>query len=218
MMEKEKKGEERKLTAAEQRRKEHFEELKAGLERDGYTARNLTISVVRANVLAIVLMLPFVILFLFWYVCVNDTLGEKLSQLQFLLMPVLLIVLMVAHELIHGLVWGCFADSGFKAIEFGMIWSALTPYCTCTKPLKRWQYILGSVMPTIVLGFGLGIVAIYTKQNLLCYLSLLMILGGGGDFCIIIKLLRHRFKGEKIYCDHPYECGLVVFERDKRVK
>lgn len=93
--------------------------------------------------------------------------------------------------------------SGFRSIEFGVIWSALTPYCTCSEPLKKGQYILGAAMPTVVLGFGLGIAAVYTGQSLLLYLSLLMMVGGGGDFCIIGKLLRHRPKGEAIYCDHP---------------
>lgn len=212
-MGKQKKEEERKLTDSEQRRKARFDELKAGLERDGYTAQDLTISVVRANVLAILVMMPFVVIFTLWYLWVNGSMEIRLSLSDLLLASGLFLALTVVHELIHGLVWGCSAHSGFKAIEFGVIWSALTPYCTCTEPLKRRQYILGSVMPTLVLGFGLGAAAVCTGQNLLFYLSLLMILGGGGDFCIILKLLRYRPKGEAVYCDHPYECGLVAFER-----
>lgn len=211
MKQKEKK--ERKLTQAELRRKERFEALAADMEGQGWTARSLTISVVKANILAILVMAPFAALFIIWYLVVNDGLGDDLSLPGLLLLLALLFALMAAHEGIHGLVWGLCAPGGFRSIEFGVVWAALTPYCTCAGPMKKGQYLLGSAMPTLVLGFGLGIVAVYTGMSLLLCLSVLMILGGGGDFCIILKLLAYRPKGDAVYCDHPYELGLVAFER-----
>lgn len=207
------KEKERRLTDAERRRKERFEILKADLEREGFVAQEMTIDIVKANIMAIVVVLPFIIVLAVWYVWVNGNLGAELSLAGLFLLLVLSIVSVVVHELIHGAVWGYHVPSHFKAIEFGVIWSALSPYCTCAEPMKKWQYILGSAMPTLVLGLGLGLVSIYTGQNLVLYLSLLMTLGGGGDFCIILKLLRHKAQGEAVYCDHPYELGLVVFER-----
>lgn len=215
MKQKEKK--ERKLTPAELRRKERFEAMKADLEREGYTAQELTLDVVKANVLAVVVMLPFVAALFIWYIWVNsDELMLGLSLPGLLLLLVVFIALAAVHELIHGLVWGSCAPSGFKAIEFGVIWSALTPYCTCGESLKKGQYILGAAMPTLVLGFGLGAVAVITGQSFLLYVALLMTFGGGGDFCIILKLLRYRPTGESVYCDHPYECGVVAFDKPAR--
>lgn len=207
------KKKERKLTEAEQRRKERFEAQKARLEAQGYTAHALTVGVVAANFLALIVMLPFVIWYAAWYLWVNHTLGGDVSLPATLGLLAMALVLTVAHELIHGLVWGCFAPGGFRSIEFGVIWSALSPYCTCGEPMKKWQYVLGSAMPTLVLGFGLGAVSIYLGWRTPFLLSLLMLLGGGGDFCILLKLLFHRPKGETVYCDHPYELGLVAFER-----
>lgn len=209
-------GKERTLTAAEQRRKERFEGLKADLEREGYAAHELTMGVVQANVMAILVMLPFVAVIVIAYLWVNGDLGADLTLPELFLLAVLLIVLTVIHELIHGLVWGSCAPSHFKAIEFGMIWSMLTPYCTCAEPMKKGQYLLGSAMPTLVVGLGLGAAAVCTGQCILLYSALLMTLGGGGDFCIILKLLRYHPKGETVYCDHPYELGLVTFERPAR--
>lgn len=203
---------ERKLTPAEQRRKEHFQVLKAELEREGYTAHDLTLDAVKANFLAVAVMLPFIAAIVFAYVWVNGVMGG-LSLPALALLLVASIALTVAHELIHGLVWGSCVPGRFKSIEFGVMWTALAPYCTCSEPLKRWQYILGSAMPTLVLGFGLGIAAVCTGQSLPLYLALLMTLGGGGDFCIILKLLRYRPQGEAVYCDHPCELGLVAFEK-----
>jgi len=205
--------EERKLTPAEKRRKEHFEELKAGLEREGYTAHDLTIGIVKANVLAVVVMLPFAAVLFIAYVWVNDGPLDELSLPGLLGLLAAFLALIVVHELIHGLVWGLCAPSRFKAIEFGVVWAALTPYCTCAEPLKKWQYILGSAMPTLVLGFGLGTAAVCAGQSFLLFLALLLTFGGGGDLCVILKLLGYRPRGGAVYIDHPYECGVVAFER-----
>lgn len=210
---KKKKTRERRLTAAEQRRKERFEAQKALLARQGYAARDLTVSAVWANLFALILMLPFVLLFAFWYLWINGTLGGGSSVPELLGLLASALALTALHELIHGLVWGCFASGGFRSIEFGVVWAALAPYCTCGETMKKWQYALGSAMPTLILGFGLGVVCIYTGWRTPFLLSLLMILGGGGDFCILLRLLCFRPEGEAIYCDHPYELGLVVFER-----
>ena len=46
------------------------------------------------------------------------------------------------------------------------------------------------------------------------WLSALMILAAGGDLTILWKLFRFpRSKGEVRFLDHPYEVGLVIFER-----
>ena len=210
MKQKEKK--ERKLTEAELRRKARFEKLTVDMESQGWTAHDLTIGAVKANILAFLVMFPFVLAVAIWYLMVNGSLSEP-SLTDMLLLLALLIALLAAHEGIHGLVWGLYAPGGFRSIEFGVVWAVLSPYCTCAEPMKKGQYLLGSAMPTLILGFGLGIVAVYTGVSLLLYLAVLMILGGGGDFCIILKLLAYRPQGEAVYCDHPYEVGLVAFER-----
>ena len=63
-----KRKQERKLTAAEQKRKEMFLEKKAALEAEGFEAHDLTISAVYANVMAVVMALP--ILLVLWAVFV----------------------------------------------------------------------------------------------------------------------------------------------------
>ena len=205
---------ERKLTEKELKRKEQFEILRADMQKNGYKEKALTIGILQANVGAIIIMLPFVVLTAVIYFTVNS-IGTREISLRFsiLLLPILL-VLIVLHELIHGLVWGCFAKNHFHSIEFGVIWKALTPYCTCSEPMKRWQYILGGAMPTLVLGAGTAAMAVVTNQLLLFSVAELMIFSGGGDFLIILKILLYRSgRKETVYYDHPYECGVVVFEK-----
>lgn len=208
------KKKERKLTKKELKRKEDFEKLCEKMEQEGFETNYLTVGIVQANILALVIMMPFVLFFVWLYYKVNLKVSAELgSGILFLLA---IICLIVAHEVIHGITWGIFAKNHAKSIDFGVIWSMLTPYCTCTEALKKWQYILGSAMPTIILGFGLGTVSIILNSYPLFVLAILLIFSGGGDFLIILKTLLHRTKGkEAVYYDHPYECGLVVFERNK---
>ena len=53
---------ERKLTPAEQKRKEQFALVCEEMERQGYRKTDLTIGVVKANLLALIVMLPFAVL------------------------------------------------------------------------------------------------------------------------------------------------------------
>lgn len=69
-------------------------------------------------------------------------------------------------------------------------------------------------MPTIILGFLSAVIAALTGSGGILFISVFMILGGGGDFLIIGKLLAYRGKGkEYVILDHPSELGLIVFER-----
>ena len=208
---------ERKLTPAEQKRKEQFALVCEEMERQGYQKTDLTIGVVKANLLALIVMLPFAVLsgavvlsrvsFL--------SMAELMSPFDFLLFLLVMLLLTAVHEGIHALTCAMFAKDHWKSIRFGVIWKALTPYCTCAQPMKRGQYILGAAMPTLVLGTGLTAAAALTGVFWVFILAIAMIFGGGGDFTLILKILLHRQRGkEAVYYDHPYECGVVVFEKD----
>lgn len=116
--------------------------------------------------------------------------------------------------MIHGIMFARYAKHRFQSVEFGIIWNALTPYCTCKDPLKKSSYIVALIMPTVVLGFILVIIATFIHSALLFVLAELMIIGGGGDFLILTKLLSyHSNKKKQLFYDSPYEIGLVVFEK-----
>lgn len=205
---------ERKLTPAEEKRKENFEKLCEEMKENRYQKTDLTVSVLKANVLAIVIMLPFVIIAVLIYRLANPSGSLHLSLIEYILLFLMLLFLTVIHEGIHGLTWGLFAKSHFKAINFGVIWSMLTPYCTCSEPLTKCQYIAGAAMPTLILAPVLGVVATIYGSFLFIILCAVMIIAGGGDFFIILKILLYKTKNKEVlYYDHPYECGVVVFEK-----
>lgn len=207
----------RKLTKAEEKRKKIYEEEKQKLIDAGYTEKDLTIGVVYANVMAFVLGLPIIIvlgILFFKYNLGNSEMSFTFTIKESVIFLTTLLVLIVVHELIHGAFWAIFAKNHLKSIEFGFMAQYLTPYCCCKEVLTKGQYIIGGIMPTVILGLIPAVVAIFTGSWLVFLIGCIMILSGGGDMTIILKLIMYRSqKQEVLYMDHPYECGLVVFER-----
>ena len=174
----------------------------------------MVINTQQARPLCILIMLPFMALAFWIYYHVNGFDLDCLSLGFVVALIVLISCLTILHELIHGITWGFFAKNHFHSIDFGIIWSSFSPYCTCSEPLKKWQYLLGTAMPTLVLGGGSAVAAVMTNQLLIFLLAEYMIASGGGDFLIVLKgMLHHTDKKKSVYCDHPYECGFVVFEK-----
>lgn len=204
----------RELTEKELKRKDCFEKFNSEMQQKGYKTKNIIINPKQAKPLCLLIMLPFMALAFWIYYHVNGFDLDCLSLGFVVALLVFITCLTILHELIHGITWGLFAKNHFHSIDFGIIWSSFSPYCTCSEPLKKWQYLLGVAMPTLVLGGGVAVVAVMANQLLLFFLAEYMILSGGGDFLIILKsMLYHTDKQESVYCDHPYECGFVVFEK-----
>lgn len=205
---------ERKLSKREQQRKEEFDKLIEQMKQDNYEINKITIGVGYANVMGIVIMLPFIILSFFLFTQINQSSSFVFSLTECFIFLCLIIIFTILHEMIHGIMFARYAKHRFQSVEFGIIWNALTPYCTCKDPLKKSSYIVALIMPTVVLGFILVIIATFIHSALLFVLAELMIIGGGGDFLILTKLLSyHSNKKKQLFYDSPYEIGLVVFEK-----
>lgn len=208
---------ERKITEAEKRRAERFQKKAEALKSQGYTSSEHTIGIVAADIFAIIFMLPFVGIIAVPYFMYHKIprIGEFSTYLLYLSLFIFLMMAeMAIHEGIHGLTWGLLSPDGFSTIEFGFIKEYATPYCYCGTPLRRTQYIIGSIMPTLVLGFLQGLVAIMTGNFLLFILSLIMMFGGGGDFFVDWMLIRYKTgKEHLLIMDHPTELGFVAFEK-----
>ncbi|WP_455541992.1 DUF3267 domain-containing protein [Intestinibacter sp.] len=205
---------ERKLSKAEEKRKKLYEEKKKQLISEGYQEKNLTIGIIFANIMAFVLGLPIIIPLLILFIHKNQGGLYRFDISGCIMFLITFIALVVVHELIHGLFWAIYAENHLKSIEFGFMVSSLTPYCCCKDMLTKYQYIIGGIMPTVILGIIPAVIAIFTESCFLFTIGEIMILAGGGDMTILLKLLMYKSdKQEVLYMDHPYECGLIVFER-----
>lgn len=209
----------RALTPAEAARKQRFDALREDMLAQGYRETDLTVGLVYANIMAFVMAAPIVaVLAVIYGLCraepavPSGILNGEYAFLYLALILVLLFVLIVAHELIHGITWSLFTSRHWKSISFGFIAQYMTPYCSCDEPLKKGHYLAGSLMPTIVLGVIPALVAALIGSRLLFVIAAVMILSGGGDLTISWGLLRFRPDGtHAVYVDHPYRAGLVAF-------
>ena len=208
---------ERKITESEKKRTARFQEKAAVLKSEGYEESEHTVDIVKANVYAILIMLPFVAGIAVPYLLMHgipQRVAFSTSLLNLGLLILFFMAEMAVHEGIHGITWGLLSPDGFSAIEFGLIKEYLTPYCYCGTPLTKGQYILGSLMPTLVLGFIQGFAAILTGNFLIFILSVILMIGGGGDFLISWLLIRYKKRRETlILMDHPTELGFAAFEK-----
>ncbi len=207
------------LSPAEERRQANFEKIAAGLEEKGYKRNDLTIGIIKANVLTFLISLPIIIVAFILFFILNPDFGVRNSivasnPLTLLVFVILLFPLIALHEFIHGLTWSLFCENGFKDIEFGVKWKLLTPYCVCKTPLKKGNYILGALMPLIVLGLIPSLLAMAIGSMDIFLLGLVMILSAGGDMLIVLMLLKYKAASrDVIIFDHPSQAGSIVFER-----
>ena len=206
----------RKLSAKEQRRLNVFEETCERLSQEDYKKTDLTIGIVKANLFVFLLAIPIIaigVLLFAWRNPISLLMPTSQGSLLFI---VLFVVLIVVHELIHGLTWSVYAEHHFKDIEFGFMKELLTPYCTCTTPLPKKHYILGALMPCIVLGIIPTAIGILIGSSLLFWIGIVMILSAGGDIMIVWKVMKFKKQDESkeiLIYDHPTQAGSVIFEK-----
>ncbi len=176
----------------------------------------------QANLWALVFVIPIILLFglPYYLLYLRDLSAETLLEFLNRNRPVLLfrsfwILLILAagivlHELIHGMVFLIFCRHGIRSIKFGIMWQYLSPYCHCSEPLKVRQYIVGALMPALVLGFVPAILGIITGKIVLLLFGIFFSVAAGGDF-LIVWLLRKE-PGKSLVLDHESKVGCYVIE------
>lgn len=206
----------RKLSPKEQKRLNVFEETCERLSLEGYKKTDLTISIVKANLFVFLLAIPVVAIGVLLFAWKNPISLLTPSPQGSLLFVALFMVLIVVHELVHGLTWSVYAEHHFKDIDFGFMKEYLTPYCTCSTPLPKRQYIMGALMPCIVLGIIPTVIGILLGSSLLFWIGIIMTLSAGGDIMIVCKVVAFKEQSdskEVLIYDHPTQAGSVIFER-----
>ena len=191
---------------------------------EDFKKEKLTIDLLKANLYAIFAIIPILIIYgLPFYFLWRNTFSKValksfINEFSFGILgnfiSILLVITVgtVLHELIHGITWAKYTENGFKSIRFGIMWRMLTPYCHCVEPLKVKHYILGAIMPTIILGFLPFVFSLVTGNLLWLFFGVFFTMGGVGDF-LIIKLLRKE-KKDDLVLDHPTEAGCYIFRKE----
>ncbi|MCR5448207.1 MAG: DUF3267 domain-containing protein [Solobacterium sp.] len=206
---------ERKLSPQEQERLQSFQAMSSELRKQGYRQISMVIGIDKANKLAIIMVLPLLAVGMVLFVLLGEgaPIGFRSLKESFLFLAGV-IILTIAHELVHGITWSLFSPNHFNDIEFGFMKETLTPYCTCRAPLGKKEYILGTIMPLIMIGVIPTAAGILTHSFMLMLLGIIMISGAAGDIMIINALMKHHSDcSEQIICDLPVQAGCMLFER-----
>ncbi|MDR1325148.1 MAG: DUF3267 domain-containing protein [Treponema sp.] len=191
---------------------------------DDYIKEEVVISILWANIFAFILLviaiavfgIPF---FMIWdekysmSIGINTTMSlqERIKNVAIALL--ILIPGIIAHELIHGIVYTIFAKNRFKSVKFGIMPAKklFTPYCCCKERLKINHYKIALMMPLIILGIIPATISIILGNGFLLLWGIVFTTAGSGDILIFIKTLKEK-KGSWIL-DHSTEAGYYVYKK-----
>ena len=196
-----------------QERIERAEKITSDLLSQGYSRKNATIGLAAANILALFVMAPLMILLWFAFDGQHpNTILHMFDFENFIIIYFADFIFIVIHELIHGLCMYTFNGHDKSTIDYGV--HNMTPYCSCQVPLKKWQYYIVLLAPTVVLCTVLGGIACMTGNLIAIGLALIMALGGGGDVLVTLLLLFKANGKDIVVLDHPFECGCYYFVKE----
>ncbi len=196
------------------------------IQTESYQKEKLTIDIVWANIFAVLMLIPIVLIYGFPYYLSwgADFSLDSLKYLMpkaisiipdnYLVMFSTLIGGIILHELIHGLAWLGFTKKGLKSIKFGIMWKMLTPYCHCKEPLLIKHYIFGAIMPALILGLIPAIYSIAVGSVGWLLFGMIFTMAAGGDF-LVINLLRKESMNSFVQ-DHPSEAGCYIYRKEER--
>jgi putative zincin peptidase len=171
--------------------------------------RDLSISMVRANVVVMFITIPVVILQFAIFILLHGMENlEPTWNSVVLIVAVLLGV--VIHELMHGISWVIFGHKPFSAIKFGFQWKTLTPYAHLKEPVEVNAYRLGAFLPGFILGILTYILSLAFGNGNLFWFSLVHTSAAGGDW-LILWLIRRVQTGTQVE-DHPTRAGCYALE------
>ncbi len=196
-----------------QERADNYRKQYERLVADGYTAKDCTISVLKANIMALVTAGPFAVLAVVLYLSKwgGDaiTLSADFASLGLFLLA--FIVSIPVHEGLHGLAWSLVSKNGWKSIRFGVMRPSYTPYCHCKEPLGFFGYLFGALAPFLVLGAGTFLIGYFSGNPFWILFSAINLLAAGGDTTLVFLMLPHT---KAQFLDHPSECGFTAFVRE----
>lgn len=198
------------------RKKQEYEDLVSEMDAKGYEPRLEKISIIGANLFAVVVLVVIGSISVIAYVWVHgkeslypeQIFGGLHSSLWSLILLGIYILTIFVHEFIHGLFWHFPCEKKWESIDFGFNAKMLTPYCHCREALSIPQYFWGSIAPTVILGLVPIIVGIAIANFSVLILGVVGVCGGGGDILVVYTLRKH--KDCKLF-DHPYEVGYAYF-------
>lgn len=198
----------KKLTAVRRRRIQNFNSVREELLGEGYNnEKNYVVSFFKANMMALATAPVFMACFVLYLVIHRGNIAYTRLNIAFYLS---LIAGVFGHELIHGITWAVLCKKKWRSIGFGMDLKTYTPYCHCKETLTFTKYVLGSVMPTMVLGVLPYFIGLMLGNYYFSLFGMVFMIAGGGDAYILWLIRKEK---NALIIDHPYLVGCVALNK-----
>ena len=175
-------------------------------ELEGYETELRTIGMLKANIVA---MLVLVLLGLLGWAAMyaiwgSFSMGNPWNGMLFILG---FWVGVAVHELIHGFTWMWVTHSSFRHLRFGMLRGGV--YCHIDVPMNKRGYVVGALMPLLLLGVVPFLLSFATNSLWLMLFGAIFIGCAMGDV-LIVWAIRKEPPDTLVY-DHPSEPGCIVY-------
>jgi hypothetical protein len=110
------------------------------------------------------------------------------------LLPSILLIIagFIVHEFIHAFFYAPYAKNGFKSVKIGVVLKKGYAYCDCREIMRSNKFIVGLVMPMIILGIIPSVVSMFIGNMTLLIFGILFTGAGAGDVLILAKIFKDR--------------------------
>ena len=122
----------------------------------------------------------------------------------------ILILGAIAHEGLHGVGWKYAARLRWSDMSYGIQWNLLTPYAHSNQPMPKSAYLIGSLLPAIILGVIPYLIALIVGHDWLLMFGFVFTFSAGGDLWVVYKL--RRVSSDAWVQDHAENAGCMVFD------
>ena len=175
-------------------------------EMEGYATELRTIGMLKANVVALVVLGLFCLLGVagMYAVWGGISFGRPWSSMLFCIG---IFAGVAVHELIHGFTWMWATRSGFSHLRFGLLRGGA--YCHIDVPMSKRKYVVGALMPLLLLGVVPFLLSFATHSLWLMLFGAIFIGCAMGDV-LIVWAIRKEPPDTLVY-DHPSEPGCIVY-------
>lgn len=175
-------------------------------EMEGYAAELRTIGMLKANVMALVVLGLFCLLGVagMYAIWGGISFGRPWSSMLFCIG---IFAGVAVHELIHGFTWMWATRSGFSHLRFGLLQGGV--YCHIDVPMSKRKYVVGALMPLLLLGVVPFLLSFATNSLWLMLFGAVFIGCAMGDV-LIVWAIRKEPPDTLVY-DHPSEPGCIVY-------
>ena len=149
--------------------------------------KEYTLEIGKVNLYSLFLVIPITAIYLIPFILIWDYQTFEIGRKEFMSLFFYMFVLgIITHEFLHG----------------------ITPYCHCKEPLKVKHYVLGGMMPLLVMGILPALTGLFLGNGLYLSLGIFFSWTAGGD--IISLFMLRKFNKNTMVSDHPNKMGFYI--------